>query len=99
MKFIGFTSWWASCRTHLLANLVHHCVEEDVRHCVEEDVEPQLRIYVYSHGTLLSCKMTSTERDQNHQLFTFIVLSVWIYKIESSENNLDGNSSTDVTIL
>ena len=45
------------------------------------------------------CCLGKQKETKYHQLFTFIVSSVWTYKFEFGENNLDGNSSIDVTVL
>ena len=45
------------------------------------------------------CCLGKRKETKYHQLFTFIVSSVWTYKFEFGENNLDGNSSIDVTVL
>ena len=45
------------------------------------------------------CCLGKQKETKYHQLFTFIVSSVWTYKFEFGENNLDGNSSIDVTVF
>ena len=39
------------------------------------------------------------EKYKNHQLIPLIVPPVWTYKFKSRENNLDGKSSTNVTVV